>query len=158
MMCEVLRKVFVCSLNSAEVERSFSELSQIVTVDKTALKDSSITQKAIIAASARRKARVSRESRGEAGIPSKTQKRVVDNGGMLKCLRSIDSGKKATADGEPDVIEVLAPNTAAAAGGAQAQVALNAGSPLEGEEDLVRDISGDKPGNVLPQLARRRSA
>lgn len=55
------------------------------------MKDSSIMQNSIIAADVRMKAGFSREERGEARIPSKTQKRFFDIGGELKHLRVIDS-------------------------------------------------------------------
>jgi hypothetical protein len=102
LFCEVLRKVYSCCPNSADAEWLFSELGRIVPVDKTCLKDSTVMQKALIAADVQLKKRLARKAHGELRVPSRTQKRLIDTGAVLKRLRSIDAGTLSTVDADAE--------------------------------------------------------
>lgn len=97
-------KAYACSPNFADAEQLFSELGHIITVDKMQLRDSSITHDAVIAADVGLKRHIASEGRGEAGVPSRGQERFVDPDGVLKRLRSIDTGKRTTEDADPDFV------------------------------------------------------
>jgi hypothetical protein len=104
LLCEVLRKIYSFCPNSADAERLFSELGRIVSVEKTSLKDSTMIQKAVIAADVRMQKRLARDARGEHGGISRTQQRFIDPGAVLKQLRSIDAGKWPTAEDNDEMV------------------------------------------------------
>jgi hypothetical protein len=64
LLREVLRKVYTCCPKSADAESHLSELGRIVSVDKTSLKDSTVMQKAVLAADVRLRNRLAREAHG----------------------------------------------------------------------------------------------
>jgi hypothetical protein len=83
LLCEVLRKVYSCCPNSADAESLFSELGRIFFGEKTSLKDSTGTHKAVIAADVRLKKRLAREAHGKLGVPCRTQQRFTDTGAEM---------------------------------------------------------------------------
>jgi hypothetical protein len=88
--------------------KAFLELGRNVSLDKTSLKDSPVTQKEVVASDVRLNRRLAREAHGSLGVPSRTQQRFIDAGAVLKRLRSIDAGTLSAVDDETEeAVEVM---------------------------------------------------
>lgn len=106
LLREVLRKIYACCLNAADMERLFSQLGPIVTPNKTRLKDSTITQKSVIPADVRLHNQLERESRGEQLKADRLHKLFVDSGSALKRLRALDLGASVSPENMSEVVPI----------------------------------------------------